>query len=255
LEIGPRSADERTGLEHIAEAARRDGAQVAAHDKALHEHLEPLSTGELEGRRMELIAEAAAERANQGEHHTLSKDIAGADRRLDLISERAERIGDLPRRARKPELQRMQAQADSESRAVDRWEAELRELPPVAHEARAEAAVVDRLLAQRERAELAALRIAPPDYIAKELGERPQGRIDGRSWDHAAKRIEGYRKEYGIEDRDTALGARPAERGEQRERWERTQRQLAESRRQLGREQDRGREAGFGIEHGMGIGR
>ncbi|MEZ5078186.1 MAG: AAA family ATPase [Solirubrobacterales bacterium] len=182
LEIGPRSADERTGLEHIAEAARRDGAQVAAHDKALHEHLEPLSTRELEARRMELVAEAAAERANQGDHHTLSKDIAGADRRLDLISERAERIGDLPRSARKPELQRMQAQADSESRAADRAEAELRELPPVAHDARVEAAVVDRLLAQRERAELAALRIAPPDYIVKELGERLQGRIDGRSW-------------------------------------------------------------------------
>ena len=95
---------------------------------------------------------------------------------------------------------------------------------------------------------LAALRIAPPDHIVAELGERPQRRIDAEPWDRAALRIEGYRKEYGIGDRDTALGPRPPERGEQRERWEQTQRQLTESRRRLGREQDRGHEADFGIE-------
>ncbi len=252
-EIGPRSADERKGLEHIAEAARRDGAQVAAHDKALRERLQPLSTAELHARRQELWSEAGAERANEESRHTLSQDIAGADRRLDRIREDAARISELPRRQRKPELERLQTQADRESRNADRCEAELRELPPVAHDARAEAAVVDRLLAQRERATIAALRIAPPDHVVKELGERPDGFIEARSWDLAARRIEGYRTEYGIEDRDTALGPRP-ERGEQRESWDQVQRQLTESRQRLGREQDRSHEADFGLERSLGRG-
>jgi ATP-dependent exoDNAse (exonuclease V) alpha subunit len=53
------------GLEHIARAAERDGAQAAAHDAALRGSLDKLSTPELHARRHELAAEAGAEGRDQ----------------------------------------------------------------------------------------------------------------------------------------------------------------------------------------------
>lgn len=53
-EYAPRSPYLREGLEHIAEAAERDRAQVAAHDFALRAELAPLSNRELVQRRVEL---------------------------------------------------------------------------------------------------------------------------------------------------------------------------------------------------------
>ena len=75
-EIAPRSPHSRQGLEHIAEAAERDGSQSAAHDEALRSSLGRLSTEELTQRRQELRAEAGAERHNEESHNRLG----GADR-------------------------------------------------------------------------------------------------------------------------------------------------------------------------------
>ena len=65
-EIAPRSPYLREGLEHIAEAAERDRAQIAAHDIALRAELERLPTSILAQRRGELLPrahrEASAER-------------------------------------------------------------------------------------------------------------------------------------------------------------------------------------------------
>jgi hypothetical protein len=57
--------------------------------------------------------------------------------------------------------------------ARDRLEAERRELPAVPHEARAKEAVIESVLADRERLAATAARTSPPDYIKHELGERP----------------------------------------------------------------------------------
>lgn len=72
--------------------------------------------------------------------------------------------------------------------------------------------MIDHLLAERERAALAAARVSPPDYIVEELGERPVEAARRATWDHAVRGIEGYRQQHGIRDRDTALGPQPSDR-------------------------------------------
>jgi conjugative relaxase-like TrwC/TraI family protein len=253
-EIAPRSPHSRQGLEHIAEAAERDGSQSAAHDEALRSSLGRLSTEELTHRRQELRAEAGAERHNEESHNRLAEQIACADRNLDQIADQAERVGELPRRQRRPELESLQERADRHSEAADRLEAQQRGLAPVEHGARAEAAAIDYLLAERQRAELAALRISPPAYVVKELGERPSDLPKRSTWDRAAQGIEGYRKENGVRGRDSALGARP-DRGAKRAQWEAQQRRLRESQRRLGLEQARSRDLQRGAQRSLGIGR
>ena len=239
---------DRQGLGHIAEAAERDGAQLAAHDKALRDRFEPLSTAELEAQRLALRAEAGAERANEEARGELTAQIERVDRQLDRIVREADRVGELPRRQRKPEVARLQREADDRSEVADRMEAELHELPPVAHDSRAEAAALDRVLSQRKQAEIAALRLAPPEHIVRELGERPADPWKARTWDRAAQGIEGYRREQGIKDRDTALGARPGDRT-QRARWDRERENLRHARQQLELEKARVRV----VERGMGL--
>jgi len=233
-EIGPRSPHLREGLQHIAEAAERDGAQVTAHDKALRARLEPLSTAELEARRRELASEAGAERANAEARQRLGDRIAKAERRIERNWEQVERVGELPRRLRKPEAERLRRTLDHDSEAIERWQAERGELGEVGHRARAELAAIDHLLGQRLRAERQALRIFPPDHIVKELGERPSDLTKAATWDRAAEGIEGYRRQNNVRDKDSALGGRP-ERGAERARWESQQRRLAEAQRRLGR--------------------
>jgi conjugative relaxase-like TrwC/TraI family protein/excisionase family DNA binding protein len=173
-EYAPRSPYLREGLEHIAEAAERDGAQLAAHDEALRSSLGRLSTEELARRRDELRSEAGAERQNQASHRRLSEQIAEADRSLDRYAEQAERVGQLPRRERRVELARLEGLANYTRQAAERLEGKQQGLPAVAHHARAEVAVIDHLLAERERAAFTAARISPPDYITREPGRAPE---------------------------------------------------------------------------------
>jgi hypothetical protein len=168
-EYAPRTPP-RPDLEHIAEAAERDGSQAAAHDEALRSSLGRLSTEELTRRREELSTEAHAEYRNEEKRQDLAEKIARVDRDLDRTAELAERVGDLPRRQRRAERERLQSRADQDVDAVDRFEAARRRLDPVEHRARAEGAIIDHLLAERERLELLALRISPPAYIRKSWG-------------------------------------------------------------------------------------
>ena len=63
-------------------------------------------------------------------------------------------------------------------RAIDRaakpLEAAERNGPKSAHDARAESAVIESMLGERERAAAAGGGVSPPDYIAGELGEPPE---------------------------------------------------------------------------------
>ncbi len=246
-EYAPRTPP-RPDLEHIAEAAERDGSQAAAHDEALRSSLGRLSTEELTRRSEELSSEAHAEYRNEEKHQDLAEKIAYLDRDLDRTAERAERVGDLPRRERRAERERLKSRADQDVDAVDRFEAAKRQLNPVEHGARAEVAVIKHLLAERGRLERLALRISPPDYILKEPGEGPKDLDKRGAWDRGAEGIERYRKENGVKDRDSALGRRP-DGGREKVQWEHQQRRLRESQRRLGREQARNRE----VERGLGI--
>jgi conjugative relaxase-like TrwC/TraI family protein len=233
-EFAPRSPL-REGLEHIAEAAERDGSQVSAHDEALRQELGQLPGDELLRRLHELRSEAGAERHNEDRHQRVEAEI-------DRQGEHLEQY----RSASHP------VHPSNEESALQRIEAarvEREQLPEVGHEARAKMAVAEHVLAERERAAATAARLSPPDYIKRELGERPSDPTKARAWDKAVRGIEGYRIRNGVRDRDNALGPKPKNRAKEaeqrrvRERLQRAQRELKLKQRTLERSK------------GLGIGR
>jgi conjugative relaxase-like TrwC/TraI family protein len=238
-EYAPASPWLRQGLDHIAEAAERDGAQVAAYDQALRSRLAPLSTEELAARGRELRSEAGAEAQNQAARRGLEEQIGKARERQRDYGERIDQLPEPPRWGHREERRQLEDRRSSLEAIETRWletraglEAELGQRSPVEHQARSEVAAIKSLLAEREKSSLAAARIAPPPYIKAELGERPQEPTKAAEWDRAVRGVEGYRQKHGIGDRDTALGPEPRDQAARREREaarrsiERTQRRL-----------------------------
>jgi hypothetical protein len=255
-EFAPRSPHLRQGLDHIAEAAERDGSQVSAHDEALRQEFGGLPSDELARRLHELRAEAGAEAQNQGAYRRLDERLREETERLESINTQ-QRVVPEPRR-----WERRQERAERELREdrlfrreegtrqrIEQLRAERDELPEVNHEARAKAAVAEHVLAERERAAATAARLSPPSYIKSELGERPSDPTKAVTWDKAVRGIEGYRIRNGVVDRDSALGPKPKDRSAQleqrhaRERLQRAQRELKLKQRTLERSK------------GLGIGR
>ncbi|MGN6815772.1 MAG: MobF family relaxase, partial [Solirubrobacterales bacterium] len=74
----------REGLEHIAEAAEREGSQVSAHDEALRQELGQLPGDELLRRLHELRSEAGAEQRNQERHLRAEAEIQRQGERLEV---------------------------------------------------------------------------------------------------------------------------------------------------------------------------
>jgi conjugative relaxase-like TrwC/TraI family protein len=235
-------------LEHIARAAERDGAQAAAHDAALRERVERLSTPELYARRHEIASEAYAEAAAEREREDLTHDLAAARRAVEKAAARAENLGGEPplwsRSARaewRRESEAIAATARHAEDALRRREAEVAGVAEVGHGARAERAVIDQAIEARTSARMAAVRLDPPDYITAELGERPTEPGRRRTWDSASGEIEAWRMEHGIRDRDTAFGLEP-ERGSDRRSHRSAEQAIRRARRELGLEQVRARE-------------
>jgi hypothetical protein len=233
-EFAPRSPL-REGLEHIAEAAERNRAQVSAHDEALRQELGQLPADELLRRLHELRSEAGAERHNEDRHLRVKADIDRHGEHLEHYRSASHEV-----------------HPSNEEHALERLaaaRAEREQLPEVGHEARAKMAAAENVLAERERAAATAARLSPPDYIKRELGERPNDPTNARAWDKAVRGIECYRVRNGVRDRDNALGPKPkghaaqAEQRRVRERLQRAQRELKLKHRTLERSK------------GLGIGR
>jgi conjugative relaxase-like TrwC/TraI family protein len=258
-EIAPPSPYLRGGLDHIAEAAERIGAQTAAMDEALRSHFSQMPSDQLVKQLHELSAEIGAEQANQQAHLRYAERVAEHEQLAQLLDRQRERVPEPRRWERRAERgDRERAERDLGERegrmreARDRLEAERRELPVVPHEARAKEAVIESILADRERLAATAARTSPPSYIKHELGERPSDPAKAREWDRAVRGIEGYRLRNGIRDKDSALGMKPREHHRAAEH-ERAQRRLQQSQRQLHLKRARERQLGLGI--GRGIGR
>jgi hypothetical protein len=128
-------------------------------------------------------------------------------------------------------------------------------MEPPRDEARRERQVADRILAKRDEQALTAVRLSPPTYILKELGERPTDSVKGKAWGRGVKTIEGYRQEHGVTDKRHALGREP-QTISQRAAREAAQRRLRESQLRLGRERQLTQEKRLArsIERGFGIG-
>jgi hypothetical protein len=250
-EIAPTEPGRGMDLEHIARAAERDGAQVAAHEQALRSKFAGLPSPALYDRLDGLLAEIGSERRNEEAHLEYAERIGWLEKRADNALAGAKRLADLPRRQRKTEAERIAQRLEGHERAVERFMERRAELPDIGHGARAEAAVIEFLIAERERATLTAIRVSPPDYITKELGERPTDPGKRREWDGAVQGIERYRERHGINDREHALGREPKD-GIEQSHWRQADRQLQASRLRLEQMPDRTLHRDMGRDLGIG---
>jgi AAA domain/TrwC relaxase len=252
-EYAPRSPYLREGLEHIAEATQRDGSRTAAHDEAQRFELSELSTPALVERRADLVRQGQEERGKiarlreAGERVEQSRqNVAQAEARIAA----AESGG----RAARKELPDLRRSYEWVSEGFANRKREMAELPrPQADQAamRSELDAVEQVLSDRRAPQIAAARIEPPQYIVRELGERPADPAKRESWDLGVKKIESYRQEHGVTDKSRAFGTRPQERSAPKA----AERSLRRIQRELGlkRQLARARRAERGI--GRGIGR
>jgi conjugative relaxase-like TrwC/TraI family protein len=248
-EIAPESPRLREGIPHIAEAAERDRAQLAAHDEALRSKFSGLPTEELVARRSELWTAADRETVLAERRSSLKKRIERAREHIEAEREAAQA---LPRRKRRGEMVRIGSWEARSRRETERLEAELAYMPAVGDAARRELAVADQVLAQRRELAIIAARISPPAYVKAELGERPNDPAKRKAWDRGVAGIERYRQEHGIKDPSKAFG-REAKRGAERARQQAATRQLQEIQRVLGLGQHAARARQLG--RGLSIGR
>jgi conjugative relaxase-like TrwC/TraI family protein len=232
-EIAPASPYLREGIAHLAEAAERDRAQLAAHEVALRSRFTGLPTEELVARQRELESAADREAVQQERRDRLTERIERGYERLDGYREDREAAEGLPSRERREELAQIETMETRAQKQLERLEAELREMPVPGDAARREFAVADQVLAERRQLAITAAQIAPPAYIRNELGERPSDPAKRQAWNRGVAQIETYRQQHGVKDPSRALGQearRAAERARQRE----VQRRLLETQRELG---------------------
>jgi conjugative relaxase-like TrwC/TraI family protein len=255
LEIGP-AGPGRDAIAHLAEAAERDRAQTAAHEVALRDKLSKLPTEQLWERGIDVRFSAGEEGEHEDTYRHQIRTVAECQERYEQAAAERERAEGLPWRRRRQGLpearereERFEAQLIEETAKLEGMR-----LPGTA--LRQERQVAEQLLAERSVRQLTALALDPPPYITRELGERPAGGWDARTWDEAVHEIEGYRQSHGIEDRRNVLGLKPENDRLERSRWESALRRLEGAQRSLGlkpqlartRELTRSVERGFGID-------
>jgi conjugative relaxase-like TrwC/TraI family protein len=251
-EIAPESPYLREGIPHIAEAAERDRAQLAAHEVALRSQFSGLPTEELVARRAELWAAADRETVLAERRSRLQERIERAREHIEGFGAKREAAQALPRRERREELARIDSWEARSRRETARLEVELADMPVAGDAARRELTVADQVLAQRRELAIIAARISPPVYVKNELGERPSDPTKRKAWDRGVSQIERYRQEHGVKDPNRALG-REAKRGAERARQEATWRRIREAQRALGLGQHAARARQLG--RGLSIGR
>jgi conjugative relaxase-like TrwC/TraI family protein len=250
-EIAPDSPYLREGIPHIAEAAERDRAQLAAHEVALRERFQGMPDADLRARREELASATNAEARVANPRGRLEDRIEELlDRRAQLEAEhRAEAV-------LHPEgseaLSRIEVNERILAQLLARNETELSQMPEVGDSARREMAVADGVLAERREMAILAARLDPPTYVRSELGERPRDPAKQKTWDRGVAQIEGYRHEHRVKDPDKPFG-REATRGAERARQEAALRRLQRTQKALGLGQVAARTRDLG--RGMSIGR
>ncbi len=232
-EIAPGSPHLRGDIPHIAEAAERDRAQIAAHEVALRSQFSGLPTEELVARRAELGVAAGREESLEGQRRSLQERIERAREHIDGFAAEREAAQELSRRQRRDELARIDTWEARLREATARLEAEARDMPIAGQAARRELAVADQVLAQRRELAIIAARIFPPAYVKTELGERPCDPVKQKAWDRGVAHIERYRQQHGVKDPNRAFG-QEATRGAERARQQAALRRLHELHRVLG---------------------
>jgi conjugative relaxase-like TrwC/TraI family protein len=247
---------ERDAIGHIAEAAERDRAQTSAHDEALRSELARMPTAELAARHRELGTPARRESNDEWTYQRQQEHVAERQcQHADAVASReaAEGLGWRERRQVLPGAQKHEQMIGERLREEA---AKLERLAPPSTEVRREHEISGELLARREEQMRLAVRISPPAYVVRELGERPIDPVKAKAWDEGVRGIEGYRNEYGITDTGSALGREP-EGGRNSRARDRARDAIRETQRHLDRQQqpdrsmqrshDAGRDMGMDI--------
>jgi hypothetical protein len=238
--------------------AERSHAQTAAIDLATSAEVSALPGPQLESERdrlYKLIRQAPGPRLQRDVGHaeaeltdTQAAAEAASSRRAELEQDHGKRN----RRDRKLELARARAlerealmtvgQATErlhEARtalAADRW--------PIEHadDLARYAAVRNELISRSTRRMLTARHVDAPEYLRRELGDRPTSLQERGVWDRAAVRIEHYRVSFNVADPTHALGDRPHE-VRARGAYDQARRDIAAATKQLARQRARDRGA------------
>jgi hypothetical protein len=251
-EFAPPSVEDRGPLGQLAQATERDRAQSAAHDEAKKAELAKLSTPEVRERYWELVVPAHDEEQHEGDY---TRQVSATERCREgyerAVAEREAAEG-LPWRERREELPVAQAREQGLAESLSKSTEKLQSMEPPTDSARREQAIAERLLTERTEQALAAARIKPPSYVKKELGERPSDPTKAKAWDRGVRGIEGYRRKYGVTDKNSALGKK-AKGASQRAARARAQRRVQEAQRRLGRVQQLGRSRDTGRGFGIGL--
>jgi hypothetical protein len=240
-EYAPASVEDVGALGHLAQAAERDRAQTAAHDEALRAELAKLPSGELSQRRGEVDTPARFEAEHERQYARQAREVEHRQREYAKAVERREALEAAGWRERRQSLPYARESEQLLSERLAENVKRLESMEPPSDAARRERDAIDRLLGEREGRMLTAARIQPPDYITKELGERPADLAKAKAWDSGVKTIEGYRHEHGVTDKRSAFGREPQSPAQQLAR-ERALRQLREAQLRLGRERQLKRE-------------
>jgi conjugative relaxase-like TrwC/TraI family protein len=209
-EFAPEGVEQGDALDHIAAASVRDRAQTAAHDEALRAELGALPSAELTQRRGEIATPARFEAEHEHKYAYQAREAENRKEQYAQAIERREAVEDLGWRERRQKLPYAREAEQLLSERLAENVKRLESMEPPTDALRRERDAIDRLLGEREERMLTAIRLQPPEYITKELGERPGEPGKAKAWDRGVKTIEGYRQEHGIADPTRALGSRPS---------------------------------------------
>ena len=199
----------RDPLEALVASLEYSHAQTAALDVVAREGIGQMTTTDLVAERTQL-AEAIQSVAPRGRGEELNRVRA---QRLE-----AERLATEASRGSKPCREDPAFEAQARERVADLADREKRLTardpssgskvdPQVLARYKAIGEELDRRRAARVRAAVA----ERPEYLTQELGPYPSRRSERREWHRAASRIETYRQDFGVKDRQRALGGEPRE--------------------------------------------
>jgi hypothetical protein len=185
--FAPRSPHLREGLPHIAEAAERDRAQLAAHDEALRVELRRLPTQEIVARRAELHDEVRREGRVRTDHIEQAPHIRIAEGQYRVATERREAVEDRGWRQRRRELPDALEREAVCREALERTRARTDRNGPLTEVTTREDAIAGRILAERRELAIIAARIEPPPISARSWGRGPAIQRSGRPGRQASR--------------------------------------------------------------------
>lgn len=246
----------RDPLEALVSSLRYSKAQTAALDVAAREGIGGMPTTDLAAERARLAERiGGAPSVRPRELERVTQQRAAAERAAEAAKQRAEQSDrEAPRRRRdtRPGTADRAIEAQARERAVE-LAARQRELEaaatapadlsPERTQDVARYAAIDEELGQRHQGAARAAIVEKPGYLINELGPYPERRRQRGTWDRTAMRVEMYRRDFGVDDVESALGTEPREL-RQRSAWRDTRRDIDRARRELAQTSERARDRG-----------